>query len=203
MIKNLLLQLFPAYRVLYGSVSTFLIKFYMLKLKHVLRSLGSNSRIFFANIVEPYNVSIGHHVYINKNCDLITTGSRINIGNYVMVGPNTTMVAQNHVVSDWSKPMIFNKNYIRKNIVIEDDVWIGANVTILAGVTIKRGSVIGAGSVVTKDVEPYSIYAGIPAKKIRDRLQEHDKKQAENIDLSNFENIPMNWNSWGVGNIIK
>ena len=52
-------------------------------------------------------------------------------------------------------------------IIIEDEVWIGANVTILPGVRIGKCSVIGAGSVVTKDVEEYSIYAGVPARKIR------------------------------------
>jgi acetyltransferase-like isoleucine patch superfamily enzyme len=52
-------------------------------------------------------------------------------------------------------------------IIVEDEVWIGANVTILPGVKIGKCSVIGAGSVVTADVEPYSIYAGVPAKKIR------------------------------------
>ena len=54
-------------------------------------------------------------------------------------------------------------------IVIEDDVWIGARVIILKGVTIGKGSIIGAGSVVTKDVEPYSIVGGNPAKLIRKR----------------------------------
>lgn len=203
MIKNLLLQLFPAYRLIYHIGSTFLISIYMLKLKYVLKSLGHNTKIFFANIVEPYNVSVGHHVYINRNCDLITTGSRIKIGNYVMIGPNTTFVAQNHATSDWSSPMIFNKNYERKNIVVEEDVWIGANVTILAGVTVGRGSVIGAGSVVTKDIEQYSIYAGIPAKKIRDRLSPEDKEKASAIDLSSFANTPIEWNKWGVGDVIK
>ena len=53
-------------------------------------------------------------------------------------------------------------------IVVEDEVWIGANVTILPNVRIGRCSVIGAGSVVTKDIEPYTVYAGVPAKKIRD-----------------------------------
>lgn len=56
----------------------------------------------------------------------------------------------------------------RESIVVEYDVWIGAGVTMLPGVRIGKCSVIGAGAVVLNDVEPYSIYAGIPAKKIRD-----------------------------------
>ena len=58
---------------------------------------------------------------------------------------------------------------ICKPIIIHDDVWIGSNVTILPGITIGHGAVIAAGSIVTKDVEPFSIVAGIPARKMRMR----------------------------------
>lgn len=67
---------------------------------------------------------------------------------------------------------------------IEDDVWVGYGTTLMSGVTIKTGSIIAAGSVVTHDVEPYSIYAGVPAKKIKNRfnspeeLELHKKKMA-------------------------
>ncbi len=56
-----------------------------------------------------------------------------------------------------------------KPVVIEDDVWIGSRVTILPGVTIGRGSVVGAAAVVTKDVPPYSVVAGNPAKVVKTR----------------------------------
>lgn len=203
MIKKILLKLFPVYRIVYHSFSTLLVNLYMTKLRFTLRSFGENNRIFFTNIVEPYNVSVGHHVYINKNCDLITTGSIIEIGNYVMIGPNTTLIAQNHDISDITKPMIFSKDYIRKKIIIKDDVWIGANVTVLAGVTIHKGSVIGAGSVVTKDVESYSIYAGIPARKIGDRVNPVEKKSSEQFNFSEFKNLKLDWNKWGVGDILQ
>jgi maltose O-acetyltransferase len=57
----------------------------------------------------------------------------------------------------------------KEPVIIEDDVWIGARVIILPGVKIGKGSIVGAGAVVTKDVEPYSIVAGVPAKLIRKR----------------------------------
>jgi acetyltransferase-like isoleucine patch superfamily enzyme len=63
-----------------------------------------------------------------------------------------------------------DQGVIRKNIVVEDDCWIAANSIILAGITIGKGSVIAAGSVVTKDVPPYSVFAGIPAKLIQSRI---------------------------------
>ena len=59
-------------------------------------------------------------------------------------------------------------------IIFEDDVWIGANAIILSGVTIGEGAIIGAGSVVTKNVEPYTIFAGNPAKKIKMRFTEDE-----------------------------
>jgi len=81
------------------------------------------------------------------------------------------------------------------DIVVEDDVWIGLNAIICSGVTIKRGAVIAAGAVVTKDVEPYAIVGGNPAKLIRYRFDEDIRTILEEIDLvsllnkANTENI--------------
>jgi len=66
--------------------------------------------------------------------------------------------------------------------IIEDDVWVGYGSTIMSGVTIHQGSIIAAGSVVTKDVEPFSIYAGVPAKKIGNRFN-----SAEDLELHKKE----------------
>lgn len=199
--RTLIYSLFPVYQFFYHLGSTAVINVYLWSLKLKLRRLGSNNRVYFAHIVEPYNVSIGHHVYINKNCDIITTGSRVTIGNYVMVGPNVTFVAQNHDVSDWKKPMILSQRYHRGDIRVGDDVWIGANATILSGVTINRGAVIAAGSVVTKDVPPFSVVGGVPAMKIKDRIAPDLIRKALRVDLTRFSNETMNWGSWGVGHI--
>lgn len=69
------------------------------------------------------------------------------------------------------------------DIVIEDDVWVGENALILSGVTIRQGAIVAAGAVVTKDVEPYSIVAGIPAKIIKYRFSEELRKELLNIDI--------------------
>src|SRR3990172_9125556 len=175
---KIITYLLPVYKFIYHVISSMKINFYMFLMKFKLRSLGKNSRIYFANIIEPYNVSIGHHVYINKNCDIITTGSKVSIGNYVMIGPNTTFVAQDHEVSNWEEPMIFGEEYRKRNIIVQDDVWIGANVTILAGVTIYRGAVVAAGAVVTKDVPAYSIVGGVPAKRLKNRISARLIKKA-------------------------
>lgn len=189
----------PFYRIAYFLINNIAVGLYMFKLKLSLRKIGHSTRIFFANIPEPFNIEIGHHVYINKNCDLITTGSKIQIGNFVMIGPNTSIIAQNHDISDWEVPMLLSGEYIKGNVTIKDDVWIGANVTILQGVKIGRGSVIGAGSVVTKNIPEFSIYAGVPAKKIRDRFNPKTKKQAKSLDLNKFKNQKIDWFKWGTG----
>jgi acetyltransferase-like isoleucine patch superfamily enzyme len=64
-----------------------------------------------------------------------------------------------------------------KETVIESDVWVGAGVIIIAGVTIGRGAIIGAGAVVTKDVSPFEIWGGVPARKLRDRFVNPEDKQ--------------------------
>lgn len=90
----------------------------------------------------------------------------IEIGNNVMMGHHVNLLAENHVFDDVTKPMI-EQGVTRKGIVIEDDVWIGANVCVTAGVRIGTGAVIAAGAVVTRDVPPFSISGGIPARTLR------------------------------------
>lgn len=115
----------------------------------------------------PHNLYIGENVYFNRNV-FITARAKITIGNNVLIGPNTVINSGNHIYSD-SKTLICLQGHISKDIVVEDDVWIGANVAILCGVKIGKGSVIAAGSVINRDIPPYSVVAGIPARKVKDR----------------------------------
>jgi maltose O-acetyltransferase len=114
------------------------------------------------------NIEIGNYSGIGQRCYL---QGKIRIGKYVMMAPEVIILTENHNFSDTSKLMRFQGNQSPEPVLIEDDVWIGARVIILPGVRIGTGSVIGAGSVVTKNVGPFSIIAGNPAKLIgkRDR----------------------------------
>ena len=94
------------------------------------------------------------------------------IGENVMMGPEVVILTLNHVHSRTDIPMGL-QGVTASRIVIGDDVWIGTRVIILPGVKIGTGSIVGAGAVVTKDVPPYSVVGGIPAKVIKIRESRH------------------------------
>jgi acetyltransferase-like isoleucine patch superfamily enzyme len=105
--------------------------------------------------------NIGHFAYIGCS-------GFIDIGDDVLMGPRVSLLAENHVIDDIDTPMK-DQGVTRSFIRIEDDCWIGSGSVVLAGVTIGRGSVVAAGSVVTRDVPPFSIVGGAPARLIRSR----------------------------------
>lgn len=113
---------------------------------------------------------IGNNCYFNHNTILNggKKAAKLIIGDYVQTGPNVAIYVANHGHLNNGIP-IKDQGYNEKDIIIEDDVWIGANSVILSGVKIGKGAIIGAGSVVSKDVDSYSIYAGTPAKFIKMR----------------------------------
>lgn len=112
-------------------------------------------------------IRVGNRSGIGVDGDLHGT---ITIGDDVMMGPRCTMLSRDHAVDDTSRPMNQQGFGEDRPIVVEDDVWFGANVTVTAGVRIGRGSVVAAGAVVTRDVPPYSIVGGVPARVLRSRL---------------------------------
>lgn len=109
------------------------------------------------------DVIIGNHTRIGLHNTII---GPVTIGNHVNLAQGITVTALNHNFSDAEK-RIDEQGVNTTPVVIEDDIWIGANAVILPGVTIGSHSVVAAGSVVTKDVPPHSLVAGVPAKIIR------------------------------------
>ncbi len=147
----------------------------MLLPKKIVRYLGEihpdnkTRKLFFIAT----NVSIGEGTVINKYCvisddflPLLQIGQRVAIGPNVTIicssGPNNSNLSQFQFVQE--------KLIVRLEVYIMNDVWIGANVVILPGVVIREGTIIGAGSVVTKSTEPFSVYAGVPAKLVKSLL---------------------------------
>src|SRR5690606_9978133 len=113
-----------------------------------------------------FTVTIGDNTTLNRNSCIL---DNVIIGKNVSIAPNVVIVGSNHIFKD-PEVLIKLQGSESKGIVIEDDVWIAANVTILDGVSIGQGSIIAAGSVVNKDVPPYTLVGGIPAKLIKERL---------------------------------
>lgn len=131
--------------------------------------IGDRCRIFEGVIIKTYGgkIIIGDDCSINPYCVIYGHGG-LNIGNGVRIATHTVIIPANHNFSAKDSP-IYMQGLTAKGIVIEDNVWIGANSTILDNVIIQHGAVIGAGSVVNKNILKESIYAGVPAKKIKDR----------------------------------
>lgn len=113
------------------------------------------------------SITIGDSCFVNSFSALYGHGNLI-IGNNCLIGPQVTVIPVNYGFKDRDIPFR-EQTPTKKGITIGDDVWIGAGVTIVDGCAIGNGCVIGAGAVVTKSIEPYSIVAGVPAKKISAR----------------------------------
>ena len=169
LLKKLRCRLFllGKHNILFGKTSTF-----------------GRGTVFYA----PTQMKIGENVYIGKYCSL---EADIEIGNDVLVGNNVGLIGKyDHDYSVIGKsikdsPWIRDEDYQFKGkglkIIIENDVWIGYGSIIVSGVHIGRGAIIAAGSVVIKNVEPYTIVAGNPARVISRRfndkqVKEHEKK---------------------------
>lgn len=108
-------------------------------------------------------------IVIGKTCGfnrftMIDASELIQIGDFVRVGPNCYITDHDHGIQR-DEP-VCRQPLVSSPVQIHDDVWIGAGVTILKGVTIGKGAIVGAGSVVTKSILPWTIVAGVPAKKI-------------------------------------
>ncbi|PSB28642.1 acyltransferase [Chlorogloea sp. CCALA 695] len=112
-------------------------------------------------------IEIDRHTFIGPYTCIGGPGN-VKIGKYCLIAAHSGIVANNHIFSDPTE-MIHLQGVTRQGVVIEDNCWLGYGVKVLDGVTIGEGSVIGAGAVVTKNIPPYSVAVGVPAKVVRSR----------------------------------
>lgn len=118
-------------------------------------------------LTHTYNISSGQYLSINRGAHIDGRGG-IEIGDYVMVGPNAFIGSSNHVIlPNKDVPRLF-QGHVPKSVKIGNNVWIGANVVVCPGVSIGDDSVIGAGSVVAKDVPKSVLACGSPARVIKE-----------------------------------
>ena len=135
--------------------------------------IGENTIVMHGAILHVYNfrklpnatIKIGKNSLIGENTIIRGQGG-VKIGDNVYTSPFTQIIAVNHVFDNPEIPFV-EQGITAEGIIIEDNVWIGAGAIITDGIKVGKGSVVAAGAVVTKDVPPYTVVGGIPAKIIK------------------------------------
>ncbi|HLV35167.1 MAG TPA: acyltransferase [Spirillospora sp.] len=138
-------------------------------------TIGAGTSLMYGTIFHVFNyrdlphagITVGRHCFFGEYTCIRGQGG-VRIGDGVYTGTQVQIAAVNHVYSDPDR-FIKDQGITAQGITIEDDVWLGSNVVVVDGVTIGKGCVVGAGAVVTKDLPPYSVAVGVPAKVVKDR----------------------------------
>ena len=143
--------------------------FYKKLFQRMAGSFGKNLKVNSYSSVTR-NTFLGNNVNFNGMC--ISGGGKVLIGNNFHSGRDCLMISQIHNYDSGQK-IPYDETYILKDIVVEDQVWLGSRVIVLGGVTIGEGEIIQAGSVVVKDIPKYAIAGGSPCKVFKYRDKEH------------------------------
>ena len=137
-------------------------------------------------------VSIGNYTYGNIKIYSTNDLSRLVIGSFCSIGENVKFLLNDEhrldlITTYPVKRMLFNgppESGTKGNIIVNEDVWIGNDVTVMSGLNIGQGAVIAAGAVVTKDVPPYAIVGGVPARVLKYRFTDDIIEKLLNLNLS-------------------
>lgn len=137
-------------------------------IKH-LGSCGKSTNVRpSASLANSFNIFLGENVHVQRHVYLWAgKNSKITIGDHTIIGPGSFITSDNHGIK--KNQLIRDQEGEEKGITIGSDVWLGSYSIILPGVNIGDGAVVAAGSVVTKNVKPYAVVAGVPAKEISQR----------------------------------
>lgn len=137
-----------------------------LKIKNCLAEVGEGFQFgVFTKI--PKGSRLGRYAYVGKG---FSAPSPICVGDLCMISTNVTLVGNDHGIDNSALPVRLDFRWAHNVTVFEADVWVGHGAIIRSGINIGRGAVIGAGSVVMRDVPPYSVVAGNPARLIKMRF---------------------------------
>lgn len=156
-------------------------------IKKIFATCGNNVRIErLCDFRGIENIYLKNDIYLASGTKILSTKAKVYIGNHVMFGPDVKIITGDHRIDIPGKFMkeIREEEKLPENdqdVIIEDDVWIGAGATILKEVTISRGSVVASGAVVLKDVPPYYIVGGIPAKILKRRFDNNEIEHHEKV----------------------
>lgn len=131
-----------------------------------LMPFDKNSKIEYnVYLSNGIGITIGNNCRINENVFI----QQATIGNNVLIAPNVAILSVSHNHENLDIPIVEQGDTMPNPPVIKDGVWLGRNVVILPGIIIGEGAIVGAGAVVTKNVEPFSVVGGVPAKFIKSR----------------------------------
>jgi acetyltransferase-like isoleucine patch superfamily enzyme len=157
-------------------------------LKGNFKSIGKNVSFKYTDNFSYNNISLGSDVYIGPGALFMSSDSEIIIKNKVLFGPNVSIITGDHPIDLRGKyifDIVEKKTGEDLPVIINDDVWVGAGATILKGVNIGEGAVIASSALVIKDVEPYSIVGGIPARHIKYRGSKEQIKDHKDLIIYN------------------
>lgn len=139
---------------------------YKLLFKHLDSFCFIQPNVYFSHC---FNISCGRNFIVNSNAYFHGLGG-IEIGDYVLIGPNVVISSGKHEYKQNTGPVML-QHITPKKIIIGNGVWIGANAVIMPGVHLAEGTVVGAGAVVTKSTKPFTVVAGVPAKVVKHRVK--------------------------------
>ncbi len=150
-------------------------------------------------ITRPEEVQLGSNIFIARN--FLISARDLKIGSDVLIGPNLVIECDDHRYDVVGVTMY--QNSVKRTIggvIIENDVWIGANVTILRGAKISEGCVVGAGSVVTHNLPPYTVCVGVPCRPMKRRfdlstLKKHLETVQDGAHRHVLEDVASAWAS--------
>ncbi|WP_420320943.1 acyltransferase [Flagellimonas sp.] len=170
-------------------IKRFYLKYRRKKLENEIGNAGYNFQWKGKYVENPERLFIGNNVYIGPGARLYSKG-KIQIEDGVICGPNLTIYTYNHNYFD-SKYLPYDEVYKLKPVHIGKNVWIGDSVSVIPGINIGEGSIIGMRSVVVKDIPPFSIVGGNPAKVIRMREDIDNYKQldAKGLNYLHFKDL--------------
>ncbi|WP_299115583.1 acyltransferase [uncultured Winogradskyella sp.] len=150
----------------YSQLPFILLRYVILKSR--ISSCGDNIRIGTNVTIKGWkHLEIGSDVSIHDNC-YIDAGGFISLGNNVSIAHNSTLLSGTHTYEDKNVPIKYNKITIKDGLKVCDDVWIGCGVRVLSDLIISKRVIVAAGAVVNKSLDGNSIYAGVPAEKIKE-----------------------------------
>lgn len=167
-------------------------KIELLLLRKKWRKNNSHNTTIAKNHFNQEMVSVGNKTYGEITVYTHNNDNHLYIGHYCSIGPNVQFVLSADHRLDTISTFPFEVKVLGKvkegvskgDIIVKDDVWIGASAIILSGVTIGQGAVVAAGAVVTKDIPPYAVVTGVPAKVIKYRFSEEVIEKLMNLDYS-------------------